>query len=225
MSAAVDPSAELDAENVAARERLADAIRALNHALVGHLAPTGSVLAAAEQVEHLVDVLRHGPRRVRDTSRLAGRYLEPLPADGDVLLTSPERPFAGRANPYGIPLEVWYRAPWVETELVLGAAYEGAPGRSHGGVVAAIFDDLTGFVLSTVGVMAYTGRLTVHYRAGVPLDVPVLFRARLAQREGRKLFVEAEGRAGDEQVLAAAEALFIQIPSERLGLPPGLRTG
>ena len=140
------------------------------------------------------------------------------------MLTSPERPFAGRANPYGIPLEVWYRAPWVETELVLGAAYEGAPGRSHGGVVAAIFDDLTGFCLSTLGVMAYTGRLTIDYLAGVPLDVPVVFRARVSQRAGRKITVEAEGRHGDE-LLARAEALFIQIPSERLGLAPGLRTG
>ena len=220
----MEPTGELDADNVAARERLADAIRALNHALVGHLAPTGSVIAAADRVEQLVDELRHGPRRVRETSRMAQRYLEPLPADGELLLTSPERPFAGRANPYGIPLEVCYRAPGVQTELVLGAAYEGAPGRSHGGVVAAIFDDLTGFVLSTLGVMAYTGRLTVHYHAGVPLDVPVVFRARLASRDGRKLFVEAEGSDGTTQ-LATAEALFIQIPSERLGLPAGLRTG
>ncbi|MEZ5234804.1 MAG: PaaI family thioesterase [Acidimicrobiia bacterium] len=219
----MEPNAELDPENVAARERLADAIRALNHALVGHLAPTETVSAAAGEVEALVDRLRHGPRRVRDLSRMADRYLEPLPHDGDLLLTSPERPFAGPANPYGIPLEVWYRAPWVETELVLGAAYEGAPGRSHGGVVAAIFDDLTGFCLSTLGVMAYTGRLTVDYLAGVPLDVPVTFRARVESRSGRKIVVKAEGTHGEAR-LAEAEALFIQIPSERLGLPAGLRT-
>ena len=41
----MEPTGELDADNVAARERLADAIRALNHALVGHLAPTGSVMS------------------------------------------------------------------------------------------------------------------------------------------------------------------------------------
>ena len=46
-----------------------------------------------------------------------------------------------------------------------GAAHEGAPGRSHGGVVAGLFDDVFGFVLDVVQEPAFTGELTIRYVA------------------------------------------------------------
>jgi acyl-coenzyme A thioesterase PaaI-like protein len=223
-SALLDVSALPDPENLATRGRLANAMRALNHTFVRHLASTADIAAAAEQLEQLQARLRQGPPRMPATSTGANRYIEPLPADGDLLPTSPERAIAGGANPYGLPLEVWYRAPWVETELTLGAAHEGANSLAHGGVVACIFDDVTGRVQSTIGIMAVTGRLTINYLAGVPLDTPLVFRARLARRDGRKLFVEADAHHHG-QLLATAESVWIQIPSERLGLPAGLRAG
>ena len=75
----------------------------------------------------------------------------------------------------------------------LGDAFEGAPGRAHGGMVAALFDEAMGFVLSIACTPAFTGRLTVTYRAPVPIGVPLEFRARLTGRDGRKL---SDGRRG-----------------------------
>ena len=98
---------------------------------------------------------------------------------------------------------------------MLGPAHEGAPGRAHGGVTAAIFDDLTGVVPVMLGSMSVTGRLTIHYRAPVPVETPVEFRAWLHQREGRKLEVHADVRHGDA-VLAMAEALFVTVDFSRI---------
>jgi hypothetical protein len=108
--------------------------------------------------------------------------------------------------------------------IVEGAGdHVGSPERVSG-VVAGIFDDMTGRVQSTIGVMAVTGRLTVNGLAGVPPRRAAGVPSRLARREGRKLFIEAEAHHDGER-LATAEALWAQVPSERFGLPAGMRAG
>jgi acyl-CoA thioesterase FadM len=80
--------------------------------------------------------------------------------------------------------------------------------------VAALFDEAMGFVLSITCTPAFTGRLTVTYRAPVPVGVPLEFRARLTGRDGRKLLMAAEAHHG-EVLLAEAEALFVAVDPER----------
>jgi acyl-CoA thioesterase FadM len=77
-------------------------------------------------------------------------------------------------------------------------------------MVAAVFDDVTGFVLADVREPGFTGRLVVNYRAPVPIETEIEFRARRRSREGRKLFVEGEAKLGG-RVLATAEALFVLV--------------
>ncbi|HEV7864680.1 MAG TPA: PaaI family thioesterase, partial [Acidimicrobiia bacterium] len=96
---------------------------------------------------------------------------------------------------------------------------EGAPGRAHGGVVAAIFDDVMGIVLTIHSSPAFTARLTVSYLAPVPVGVELEFRARQTWREESKLFIAAEA-THEGNVIAEAEGLFIALPPERFGLPP-----
>lgn len=56
------------------------------------------------------------------------------------------------------------------------------PARAHGGIVAAVFDDTMGFVLSMQGTPAFTGRLTDSYLAPTPVGEELEFRARLRER-------------------------------------------
>ena len=93
----------------------------------------------------------------------------------------------------------------------LRAAHEGPPGRSHGGVVAAVFDDLFGFVLTVNQLAAFTGELSIRYRAGAPLFEPLELRAWMVGRERRKLFIEGEG-SSTHGVFATATATFIVLP-------------
>jgi acyl-coenzyme A thioesterase PaaI-like protein len=102
----------------------------------------------------------------------------------------------------------------------LGDAFEGAPGRAHGGIVAALFDEAMGFVLSIACTPAFTGRLSVTYRAPVPLGVPLEFRARLTRRDGRKLLMAGEARHGDT-LLAQADSLFVAVDSKRFAAGQG----
>ncbi len=94
------------------------------------------------------------------------------------------------------------------------AAHEGAPGRSHGGIVAALFDDVFGFMLSILSQPAFTGELSIRYEASVPIGVPLECRARLGEREGRKLFMTGELTAHGG-VVARSTATFISIDREQ----------
>ncbi len=76
--------------------------------------------------------------------------------------------------------------------VTLRAAHEGAPMRSHGGIVAALFDDVFGFVLGFHSLPAFTGELTIRYEAGVPIGVPLECRVRLTEQKGRKLLMAGE---------------------------------
>ncbi len=128
------------------------------------------------------------------------------------MTTYDERPISGRSSPWGLDLEVRRDGDEAVATTTLRAAHEGAPDRSHGGIVAALFDDVYGFVLQINGWMAFTGELWIRYQAGVPIGEPLECRVRLDRAEGRKLFMTGEltvVASGD--VLARSTATFISI--------------
>ncbi len=203
----------------APRERAAAALRRLGHAVVGHEADPALLHRIAELADATAATVEQGTARSRPIESMKRRLWEQPPADGAAMSHFPECVVSGQANPMGVAIHVRREGDEAVADLNLGPAFEGAPRRAHGGVVAAVFDDVMGYVLVLYRVPAFTGRLTVNYRAPVPVGADVSVRAWLAERTGRKLLMRAEMTAG-EQVLCDAEGLFIAIPPERLGLAP-----
>lgn len=204
-----------------ARAEAGRAIRDLGHALVGHHAPVALIEQVAVLLDPITAQLAASPLRQRADVRSEGDWAEP-PADGETMTTYDERPISGRASPWGLDLRVWREGDEAVASLTLCAAHEGAPYRSHGGIVAALFDDVFGFVLAIIGQPAFTGELSVRYEAGVPIGVPLVCRVRLAERDGRKLYLTGELTAG-EQVVARAKATFIAIDRAQFAI--GAATG
>jgi acyl-coenzyme A thioesterase PaaI-like protein len=199
---------EPDPAEVAARDRAGRAVRDLGHALVGRHADPAAILAVAATVEALVAELERGAGRRREPLTFGYQWKDAVPRDRDAMTTYADRPISGSSSPWGVDMEVRREAHEAVGRLTLRAAHEGAPGRSHGGVVAAVFDDLMGFVLQIEHQSAFTGELTVRYLQPVPLDVPLEFRARLRERSGRKLLIDAEATDG-RALLARASGVFI----------------
>jgi acyl-coenzyme A thioesterase PaaI-like protein len=121
-----------------------------------------------------------------------------------------DRAVGGGSNPTSVELDVRFEGADVVADVVLHRAFEGAPGRAHGGIVAAAFDDVTGFVIAQLQEPAFTGELTVRYLAPVPVDEPLELRTRLDGRERRKLFISGEARA-DGKVIATCRAIYITV--------------
>lgn len=202
------------------RVQAAELLRRLGHAFVGHDAPDDVFVELCAAVDPLVARIEASPERDRSMMSLAGMagsslFGEP-PGDGERLSHFPDCVVSGAANPMGTAIAVRREGDDAVAEVVLGAAFEGAPGRAHGGVVAAIFDDVMGYQLSILKVPAFTGRLQITYRAPTPIEVPLVFRARVDAREERKLRMSARAHADDGKALIAeAIATFIIIPLER----------
>lgn len=192
----------------------AAALRELIHAFAAHDPDDDALVSIAETASELARRVEAAPVRDRmalmrdrpDGSVLGGRGFE-------------DRAVGGWSNPTGIELRVWPEDDDVVAEVTLRRAFEGAPGRAHGGIVAAAFDDVTGFVIGKLQEPAFTGELTVRYLAPVPVDEPLEIRARLDGRERRKLFISAEARSG-ETVVATCRAIYITVdPSRFAGAP------
>jgi acyl-coenzyme A thioesterase PaaI-like protein len=182
------------------------------HALVGADADDDTLRTVARSIREALEALEDVPRRTRavpDFDAIMRR--DPPTGAGEHAMA--DRAVGGYANPTSVVLEPSHDGDDVVATVVFGPAFEGGLGRVHGGLVAAVFDDLMGYVLAIVREPAFTGRLTVNYKAPVPMETPVEFRARLRERQGRKLFVDAECCLG-EQVLATAEILFVTVAQE-----------
>lgn len=139
------------------------------------------------------------------------------PADGDTMDHFPDCVVSGHANPMGIAIRVRRDGNDAVAKVTLGSAFEGAPGRAHGGIVAAVFDDTMGFVLSMYQTPAFTGRLSVSYLAPTPVGEELVFRARLRERNGRKLWIEGDAQWHDKRIVEA-EGLFIAISPEQFAV-------
>jgi acyl-coenzyme A thioesterase PaaI-like protein len=202
-----------------ARVEAAEALRRLGNALVGHHVEDDYLLEMAKMADAMLTEVISGERRVRPVDDMKRYVWGIAPGEGRRVDHFPDCVVSGAANPMGLGMSIWRDGDEAVARVRLGHAFEGAPGRAHGGVVAAIFDDVMGIVLTINTTPAFTARLTVSYLAPVPVGVELEFRARQTWREGRKLFMAAEA-THEGTVIAEAEGLFIALPPERFGLPP-----
>jgi len=193
-----------------ARLDAAAALRDLNHAFVAHDRDINGLRSLAKLATREADAMRNGA--LRDRVAMSQAWLE-SPGSG---LDSgfEDRAVAGRANPTATVIEIHAAGPdGLVASVVLGPAHSGYPGRAHGGIVCAAFDDITGFTIRHLGEQAFTGELTVRYVAPVPLGERLEISARLDGREGRKLFISEKMTLG-ENVVATCRATCITAASE-----------
>jgi acyl-coenzyme A thioesterase PaaI-like protein len=116
----------------------------------------------------------------------------------------------GPAHPDGLHVRSFRTADGVVSPIVIARRWEGPPGGTHGGIVAAYLDEILGAaVAAATGRPNVTGELTVRYVAPVPTETPRLGRGRVVGDHGR--YVDVEGRLEafpDGRLLATARGRF-----------------
>ena len=188
-------------------------MRELGHEFVGRDLSDDQLGSLSNDVRALLDAVRDGEPRVREFSRdRLEEFALTIPTFdelGQRQLFS-DSIVAGAANPMGLAARLWRDGDIACMQVTLGRAFEGAPGRAHGGVVAALLDEVMGTLNVIHGAMAFTAQLDITYHAPTPVGEPIIARAWLTRRDERKRFVEATVHAHDVKV-ASAKALFITI--------------
>ena len=202
-----------DDQDMVARVRAASLLRRLGHAIVSHDVPASTFDMIAAGVESWLPSVESTPGRSRSIETMK-QHAFSRPPEGARIGTFPDCVVSGDANPMGIDTQFFREGDEAVSHCVLGAAFEGAPNRAHGGVVAAVFDDLMGFILTIHESPAYTAELTVRYKRPTPVGEEIEFRARLVDRKGRRLHIEAEATDKSGTKIATADGLFITIPRE-----------
>ncbi len=157
----------------AARLDAAGVLRRLGHAIVAHEAGDEVLNRISVEAEELLRAVEATPDRIRTPLDMVHAVFVVPPPDGRGRTNFPDDIVTGKANPLGMAADITREGDVAVLRTTLGPAFEGAPGRAHGGTVAALIDEVMGFVLSIHATPAYTGRLTITYRAPTPLGVEI----------------------------------------------------
>ncbi|MEO6571231.1 MAG: PaaI family thioesterase [Ilumatobacteraceae bacterium] len=206
----MDPTDDL----IRARARAGTAIRDLGHAFIGRHATLEQVERLSEVLESISAELWPRQERTRGEHPFAEHQQEELP-QGRFQNGFDDRPVSGRSSPWGLDLDLHRYGDEIEARVTLRSAHEGAPNRSHGGVVAALFDDVFGYVLGVVHQPAFTGDLYIRYEAPTPLFRELACRVRMADRQGRKMLLTGELTDVETgALLTTARATFIAVDAD-----------
>lgn len=199
--------------------RLADAIRrqiAASLELDADPAALSDLAVQAEQLAGRLEAHAHGKRLAlvdsawEQNERAAMAYL-------------PFSPIMGSLNPASYGIEIRRVGDKVVSEIALAEPAEGATGLVHGGVIAAIYDEVLAAANLMIKAGGPTGTLTVRYRKPTPLYAPLRFEAWVDRLEDRKVHVHGHCLLG-EQRLTEAQAVFVRFSPERQlagWTPPG----
>ena len=194
-----------------ARSDFADEVRAVIDELLSTSAPIADIRVAHQHVTNAVALL--GQREHEEN--FTGPSEAALAEVGSFLDRSP---LIGAINPLAVPMRVHSELDDSGEmnaigRVSFGAAYEGPPGCVHGGFIAAAFDEILGVAQSLSGNPGMTVNLSIDYRSPTPLEQPLVFRGRIKNIDGRKIWTTGTLHHG-EVLCAEASGLFISMRSE-----------
>jgi acyl-coenzyme A thioesterase PaaI-like protein len=125
----------------------------------------------------------------------------------------------GLSNQFGLQLRFDITAPGEVTSLfTVPERYQGFPGVVHGGIVAAMLDEVC--ARAHIGIdpprFMYTARLEVRYRKNVPVEQPLRIVGTALKSKSRIATSSGVIYSPDGEVLAEADALLVDVPQEYL---------
>lgn len=123
----------------------------------------------------------------------------------------------GVENPSGLRLNFYDDgAGEVFADFTIQPDHQGYPGLTHGGVVAAILDEVAGRTLMITDRLRFfmTARMEIKYRRPVPVGAPLRAVGRVVKLRGRLATARAEIRSSAGEVLAEAEVLLTDLPAD-----------
>jgi acyl-coenzyme A thioesterase PaaI-like protein len=126
----------------------------------------------------------------------------------------------GLKNPFGLKLRFLNTAPGeVLAEYTVPEQYQGYPGIVHGGVVAAMLDEVAGraHMGQDPPRFMYTARLEIRYRQNVPVGQPLRIVGKAVKSKRRAATSSCAIYGPQGELLAEAEALLVDVPEDVTG--------
>ena len=104
----------------------------------------------------------------------------------------------------------------VHASYTVAQKYQGYPGVVHGGIVAAMLDEIGGRTTMAGDRERFmmTAKLEIRYRKPVPVETPLTLIGRLLKDQGRLAIAHSRILLPDGTIAAEAEVTLAQIPKE-----------
>jgi uncharacterized protein (TIGR00369 family) len=121
----------------------------------------------------------------------------------------------GLENPAGLHLHFYDDGQAeVAADFTVAPDHQGYPGVAHGGVVAAILDEIGGRTVMIGDHQRFfvTVKMEIKYRQPVPLGAPLRAVGRIVKMKERLATAHAEIRSAGDEVLAEAELVLSNVP-------------
>lgn len=123
----------------------------------------------------------------------------------------------GPVNPVGLKLEFGEEEEIYFTEFTAGEEHQGYPGLVHGGIIAAVLDELMANQVYRQGYEAFTADLQLRFQKPVPIKEKVRFYSRVTLARKRLFVLEgwAEFPPGEVLVRARSKMLLEKATTRR----------
>lgn len=121
----------------------------------------------------------------------------------------------GVSNPVGLRLKFYNSSPGeAVAEVILPEQYQGYPGVVHGGIVAAMLDEVAGraHMGGDPPRFMFTARLDIRYRKNVPVGQLLRLVGKAGNSRGRAAEATAAIYNQEGELLAEATALMVDVP-------------
>jgi uncharacterized protein (TIGR00369 family) len=127
----------------------------------------------------------------------------------------------GLENGDGLQLAFYeHPAGEVVAETTVPARFQGYPGAVHGGIVAAMLDEIAmrAAMVDDHNRFMVTARMTLRYRQAIPVERPLKLTGRVVRLGGRASTAAGELWLPDGSLGAEVEAMLVDYP-QPLGSP------
>ena len=115
-----------------------------------------------------------------------------------------------KSNPHGLHLRFFRSGNEIAGTCRVPDRFHGAPGITHGGIVATVLDEFScAAAVFLGGTRVVTGELTVRYERPCPVERDIIVRSRIANdAHSRYLVIEAEMWIDDERLVHSSGKFF-----------------
>ncbi len=123
----------------------------------------------------------------------------------------------GPENPIGLHLDIYFEDGAACADFTPTLVHSGYPNRVHGGIVAALLDEVLAQAVYNEQAGAVTARMETTFRKPLTPEEPVEARGWVDGRRGRRITCRGEvRRASDGTLLAEARGVFMSLRRDQV---------
>lgn len=125
----------------------------------------------------------------------------------------------GMKNIYGLKMRFYNTSSTeVISDYTVAEQFQGYPGVVHGGVIAAMLDEITtrAYMGLNTNRFMFTARLNIRYRKNIPVGKPLHLVGKVEKSKSRTATAVGKIFSSEGELLAEAEALLVNVPNELL---------